>query len=62
MDYLTFISKAIESLAWPVTIITLIFLIRKELPEIVKLLRRFKYKDIELEFGAATKAIANEIK
>ncbi|MFM4917770.1 hypothetical protein NRL00_09465 [Aeromonas dhakensis] len=62
MDYLTFISKAIESLAWPVTIITLIFLIRKELPEIVRLLRRFKYKDIELEFGAATKAIANEIK
>ncbi|WP_095193948.1 hypothetical protein [Pseudomonas sp. Irchel 3A7] len=62
MDCLTFISKAIESLAWPATVIAFILLIRKELPAIARSLRRFKYKDIEVEFGAATEAIANEIK
>lgn len=62
MDCLTFISKAIESLAWPGTIIALVFLIRKELPAIARSLRRFKYKDIEVEFGEAAQAIANEIK
>jgi hypothetical protein len=62
MDWLTFISKIIESLAWPSVPIAVLLIIRKELPTIAKSLRRFKYKDVELEFGESAKAVANETK
>lgn len=36
-------------------------MVRKQLPQIASSLRRLKYKDIEVEFSEAAKAIANEI-
>lgn len=62
MDWLTFISKVVESLAWPSLFLMVLLIIRKELPEIARSLRRFKYKDVELEFGESAKAIASETK
>jgi hypothetical protein len=62
MDWLTFISKIIESLAWPSVPIAVLLIIRKELPTIAKSIRRFKYKDVELEFGESAKAVASETK
>jgi len=62
MDWLTFFSSIINALAWPATLIVLLILIRKQLPQIAKSLRRLKYKDIEVEFGETAKAIANEVK
>lgn len=62
MDCLTFLSKVIEAIAWPGTAIFFFAIVRKELPAIAKSLRRLKYKDMELEFGAATQAIASEVK
>lgn len=62
MDVLTFLSKVVEAIAWPGTVIILLAIMRKELPAIAKSLSRLKYKDIELEFGAATQAIADEVK
>lgn len=62
MDWLTFISKIVEALAWPSVPIAVLLIIRKELPAIAKSLRRFKYKDVELEFGESAKAIASETK
>ena len=62
MDWLTFFSNAISTLAWPVTLIILFFIIRKELPKIAGSLRKVKYKDVELEFGAAIKAVAEDVK
>lgn len=62
MDWLTFFSSIINTLAWPATLIVLLILIRKQLPQIAKSLRRLKYKDIEVEFGETAKAIANEVK
>jgi hypothetical protein len=62
VDVLTFISEIIKALAWPATVITLLILVRKELPAIAKSLRRLKFKGVELEFGDAAKAIATEAK
>ncbi|GCF88138.1 hypothetical protein [Shewanella sp. M-Br] len=62
MDWLTFFSSIINALAWPATLITLLVLIRKQLPQIARSLRRLKYKDIEVEFSETAKAIANEVK
>jgi hypothetical protein len=62
VDWLTFFSEIVKALAWPGTIITLLVLLRKELPTIAKSLRKLKIKGVELEFGAATKAVATEVK
>jgi hypothetical protein len=59
MDWLTFITKIVEALAWPGTVIVVLFLIRKELPEIARNLRKFKFKGVELEFGKAAEAVAS---
>jgi hypothetical protein len=62
VDWLTFVSKVIEALAWPATIAACLFIIRKELPAIARSLRRIKYKDVELEFGETAIAVAVEVK
>jgi len=62
MDWLTFLSKVLEALAWPTTVLVVIFLVRKELPSIARSLRRFKYKDVEFEFGESAKVVADEVK
>ena len=62
MDWLAFFSSAISTLAWPAALIILFFIIRKELPKIAGSLRKVKYKDVELEFGSAIKAIAEDVK
>ncbi|AZC56414.1 hypothetical protein [Pseudomonas chlororaphis] len=61
MDWLTFLSSIVNAVAWPATLVVLLVLIREQLPQIAKSLRRLKYKDIEMEFGEAAKAIANEV-
>ena len=60
MDRLTFISTIIKAIAWPVTLIAFLFLVRKDLPRLVRSLRRLKFKGVELEFGEAVKELAAE--
>ena len=62
MDWLTFISKVVEALAWPGAFLAVLLVIRKELPAIARSLRKLKFKDMELEFGEAAKAVATEVK
>jgi hypothetical protein len=62
MDWLTFITRIVDALAWPGTVIVVLILIRKELPEIARNLRKLKIKGVELEFGEAAKAVASEAK
>jgi len=62
VDWLTFISKIIEALAWPGAFLAVLLVIRKELPAIARSLRKLKFKDVELEFGEAAKAVATEAK
>lgn len=42
--------KLIEVLAWPITTIIVVILIRSPLSELVLTLKKLKYKDLELEF------------
>ncbi|OOE57993.1 hypothetical protein [Salinivibrio kushneri] len=51
MDALTFLSEIIRSLAWPVTVVVLVFVLRRPIVELIPLLRRLKYKELELEFS-----------
>jgi len=67
MDVLTFLSELIKAAAWPVTTVVLVVLLRKPIVELIPLLRRLKYRELELEFSqevseltAEAEAIAKE--
>ena len=51
MDWLTFSSKIIDSLAWPLVIIVALFLLRKPISDLIPFLRKLKWRDFEAEFG-----------
>lgn len=47
MEYL---ARIIEALAWPLTVLLAIFLLRKPLTDLLPHFKRLKYKELELEF------------
>lgn len=57
MDWLTFISKLIDSLAWPVAGVILGLIFRKKLLELIPALRRLKAGPLEVEFDIAIKQV-----
>lgn len=59
MSALEFISHIISSLAWPLTILLILLVLRKQLGELLLNLQRLKVKDVEMNFGSeASKVIA----
>lgn len=57
MDWLTFISKLIDSMAWPVAAVLLGLIFRRKLAELLPLLRKVKAGPLEAEFEIATKQV-----
>jgi hypothetical protein len=51
VDWLTFIAKTVESVAWPAVLVGILIWLRKPLEALVATIRIAKYKDIELSFG-----------
>jgi len=57
MDWLTFISKLVDSLAWPVAGVFLGLIFRKKILDLIPSLRRVKAGPLEAEFEVATKQV-----
>lgn len=57
MDWLTFFSNAVASLAWPTVLLVIVVVLRRELGNLVGTLRRLKWKDLEAEFGQELKEL-----
>jgi hypothetical protein len=51
MDTLTFTSEIIKSLAWPIAVVALAFMLRKPVVELIPFLRKLKFKELELDFS-----------
>lgn len=62
MDNLTFISRRIDSLAWPLSIALIIIVLRKEILNLSKKVRRFQYKDMQIDFIEKMKFISKDAK
>lgn len=62
MDYLTFISAVIASLAWPVVALITLSTLKAYLPSISNRLRKLRYMDVEVEFSEAIEEIVTEAK
>ncbi len=60
MDGFTFISEIVKALAWPSALISLVFLLRKPIIELVPLMKKLKYKEFELEFSQEIQALQSE--
>ncbi len=61
MDILTFISNIVNSLAWPLTLVIAILILRKPLHELLPFIQKFKYKEIEIEFGEQIREVSEEL-
>ncbi|MGN9865176.1 hypothetical protein [Bacillus swezeyi] len=59
MNWFEFVSAIIQSLAWPVTLIMFVLLLKDPLSERMKELIKLKYKDFELEFDQRIQALAS---
>jgi len=51
VDWLTFIVKVIDALAWPVIVLIAAFLFRRPVIELIPALQRLRIKNIEMEFN-----------
>lgn len=61
MDILSFIASIVRSLAWPLFLLVLVLFLRKPLKDLIPLLQRLKYKDLELEFGRRVEEVRAEV-
>jgi hypothetical protein len=61
MDWLTFLSRLVESLAWPLSVFLIVLYVRKPLRSLIPLLQRLKYRGLELEFGQRVEEIKREL-
>lgn len=57
MDWLTFVSKLIDSLAWPLVALVLGLIFRKKLFDLIPAIRKLKAGPLEAEFELAAKEI-----
>lgn len=57
MDWLTFTTKLVDALAWPIVVLVLGLVFRRKLIELIPTLRKLKAGPVEAEFELATKHV-----
>lgn len=60
MDWLTFISKITEALAWPLATVVILIALRKHLARLIPLLKRVKAGPLEAEFERELRDLRKE--
>ena len=60
MPILEFISNLVDSLAWPVAVVVVILIFRKEFLSLIPALKKLKFKEFEAEFEAQLKEVSQE--
>ena len=51
MDWKTFIAQIINSIAWPLVVVFIVYQLKDRLAELLPRLKKLKHKDTELEFA-----------
>ena len=60
MDWLSFISKLIETVVWPIVVLTIIFLFKNDISKVFGNIKALKYKDTVLDFGSKIEEAKSE--
>ena len=50
MDWLTFTSEVLRILAWPITILVVVVVLKRPITTLIREVIRVKWKDLEIEF------------
>jgi len=62
MDWLTFIAAVVSATAWPIAVLIIFLVIRKPLLELIPLLQRLRYGDIEIDFGSEVNDLLQDMR
>jgi hypothetical protein len=62
MNWLEFVAALVGALAWPVTLVVILYWFSRNLPSLFPFIDRLKYKDFEVHFRAEVKQIAAQFK
>ncbi len=62
MDGLTFTAELIKALAWPVTILIILYVLRRPLAELLPMVQRIRYQGIELDFGMQVQQLSAQFR
>jgi hypothetical protein len=62
MDGFTFTTEIVKAIAWPISLVTLVFIVRKPIFDLMPLIKKLKYKELELEFSQEVQALRLEAK
>lgn len=57
MDVLQFVSSIISSLAWPVTLIVLVWMLRDPIQRVLLTITKLQYKELRVDFGRELKEL-----
>ena len=60
MDWLTFFSHVISALAWPLTVIIILLILRRPLTNLFPYIQHLRFQGLEVEFGQKMQALALE--
>lgn len=61
MDWKTFFADIISTIAWPVVVMFIIWQLKDKVADLLPRLKKFKYKDTELEFIETIEKLSEEI-
>jgi len=59
---MTFFSEIAKTMVWPMTIVTIILILRKPLRVLILSLRRFQYGELAVEFGRQVNKLAEKFR
>lgn len=62
MDVTAFLSSALDSIAWPITVVVLALMLRKPLNNILQNIRRIRYGDLEFDFSLELQKLEGKAK
>jgi len=60
MDWLTFIVELTKALAWPLTIVAIITLLRRPILQLIPDIRKFKFGDLEIDIGKELREVEKQ--
>ncbi|ACR14023.1 conserved hypothetical protein [Teredinibacter turnerae T7901] len=60
MDSLTFITKLVDSLAWPLSLVLVVYMLKDGISNLIPKLKQLKYKDLQLDFDRSLRKTESE--
>lgn len=61
MDWITFSSNLIDSIAWPLAIVIVVFWLKEHIKELLPFVRKVRYGNVEVDFAEITERKTDEV-